>query len=179
MGKNNVPERGQFCSQCGVPFGQLDAFCNGCGSKRVGAVSHVAEDSRFLTSSQINEIVRKLEDSDSGGTFSVGLTMYLFFEGYWVNGDFGKLAITVTNPDHVDVEERLAILGWEIFEPGEGLDSSYEKEFACNDSNAKVETIRECLRALALTARSSDDYDSVTFSYQENGEWTKIEYSLK
>jgi hypothetical protein len=175
----NIDPDGQFCGQCGARFGDSDSFCAGCGSKRVGAVSHVADDSPFLTSSQINEIVRKLEDSDSAGTFSVSLNMFLFFQGYWLNGDFGKVSISLTNPDHVDVDERLVGLGWEIFEPGEGLDSSYEQEFACNDSNSKAETIRNCLQALALTSISSDDYVSVTLSYQKKGQWIEIEYPVK
>lgn len=175
----NIDPDGQFCSQCGARFGVSDSFCAGCGSKRVGAVSRKAEDSPFLTSNQINEIVQILEASDSGGSFSLGLNMFLFFQGHWLNGDFGILAISVTNPDHVDADERLAILGWEIFEPGEGLDSSYEKEFACNDSNSKVETIRECLQALALTSISGKDFVTVTFSYQENGQWMEIEYPVK
>jgi hypothetical protein len=170
---------GQFCSQCGARCGESDSFCAGCGSKRVGDTTGGDGDSPFLQSRHVSEIVRVLEGSDSDGTFSIGLTNFLFFEGSWLDEDFGKLSVSLTNPDHINVDERLDMLGWEIFEPGEGLDSSYEQVFDCPDTDSRAGVIRKCLQALALTSSSQKNLVSVTFSHQVNGKWIEVAYPLK
>lgn len=169
----------QFCSQCGERFGEEGSFCAGCGSKRIGGSAIGGSDVPFLDSSQIIEIVQILEDADSDGTFTFGLTDFLFFEGYWLNGDIGTMSMNLTNPDQTDFGDRLASLGWEIFEPGDGFDFSYDQEFTCRDSDSRADAIEQCLRALAITSSAHKNFTKLTLSYQVNGEWKKIKYPVK
>jgi len=167
------------CSGCGSKLDEKAKFCAGCGTKRLGGYTNVSGDAPFLKSSQVSEIVRTLEDSDLGASFSLNLTTFLFIEGRCLNGDFGKLWVDLTNPDHVDLDERLGMMGWQIYEPGDGFDSSYEQGFAWVDTDSKTDTIRKCLQALALVSSSSGDFVSLTFNYQVDAKWRKIRYTIE
>jgi hypothetical protein len=169
----------KFCSECGERFGDSGAFCGSCGSKRFGGSPIGVSDLPFLDKSQVVEIVQLLEDADSDGTFTFGLTDFLFFEGYWLDGDIGTMSMNLTNPDQTDFGDRLAELGWEIFEPGDGFDFSYEQEFTCPDSDSRADALEQCLRALAITSSGLKKFTALTLDYQVNGEWKKIKYPVK
>jgi hypothetical protein len=120
-----------------------------------------------------------LENADPDGTFSLGLTSFLFIQGYWLNGDIRKMSMTVTNPDQIDFGDGLAEHGWEIFNPGDGIDFSYEQDFTCPDSSSCAGALEECLRALAITSGANKNLTTLTLDFQVDGEWEKIRYPVK
>lgn len=168
----------QFCIECGVRFTEQGAFCANCGMRRSEGAVNGFDRTQLLDSDQIAEIAGLLEESDLDATFTLSFSMFLFIQGRWQNGVFDEMFMELTNPDHIDVASRLVSQGWEVFDPGEDFDKSFEKVFDCPDSASLQITLGECLEGLALTSANQRELKTLTLEFRRNGQLVKNKYKV-
>lgn len=167
-----------YCSTCGAQHAALAKFCESCGAPRGGAATGSTIGPKLLSETEIREIAIAVDSMDVDGTLELSLSMFKFVQAWWADEGKDVLHFEVTNPDNKPVEEELGKQGWQVFDPGEGYDKSFEQDFECPDVESRARAIRRALDALLLTAGDLAEFKKITFGRPVDGVFEKQNYRI-
>lgn len=168
----------KYCSSCGAQHAASTKFCENCGAPRLATTTDLATRHELLSETEIRQIATAVASMDVDGSFNLSLSSFKFVEAIWADAGKDALLFTVTNPDQLPVETALSKDGWQVYDPGDGFDKSFEQDFECPDVESRARAIRLALDALVVTAGETAEFKKMSFSCKVDGVWEEKKYRI-